>query len=68
VEEELGSGRANTYGSLMALFLRRPLVWEADFRDLMIALRDRGAVEIDQGTPQLHGVPPTARVRKRHKS
>ncbi len=68
VDEELDSGRPTTYGSLAALFLRRPLVWESDFRGLMIALRDGGAVEIDEATPQLQGISPNAKVRKRRKT
>jgi three-Cys-motif partner protein len=65
IRNEIDSGRNNTYGSLAALYLRRPLVWESDFRELMANLQNAGMVEIDGGTASLRGIPPEARIRKR---
>src|SRR5947209_6433210 len=38
---------AKNYGTLAALYLRRPLVWESDLRTVLAALRSTGIVRID---------------------
>lgn len=65
VREEINSGRNNTYRTLAALYLRRPLVWESDFRNLMTQLRSSGAIEIEGVTGSLRGISPDTKVRKR---
>jgi len=45
VRSEIESGRANTYHTLRAIYLRRPLVWESDFRDLLKEWKGNGFIE-----------------------
>jgi three-Cys-motif partner protein len=62
---EIDSGRQSTYRSLEALYLRRPLVWESDFRELITELRDKRKLEIEGATESLRGISPDAKIRKR---
>jgi three-Cys-motif partner protein len=66
VIQEIDSGRANTYGSLLALYLRRPLVWESDFRELMIEMQKGDRVIIEDATPQLRTISLSAKVKKQN--
>lgn len=63
---EIHSGRDTSYGGLAALFLRRPLVWESDFRDLMVKLCSTGVIEIEGAVPPLKGVSYQAKIRRLH--
>lgn len=65
VRDEIKSGRNNTYRTLAALYLRRPLVWESDFRSLMAQLRDSGEIEIEGVTGPVRGISPDTKIRGR---
>jgi three-Cys-motif partner protein len=62
--DEINSGRNNSYRTLAALYLRRPLVWESDFRELMTQLRDAGIIEIEGVTGSLRGVAPDSKISR----
>jgi three-Cys-motif partner protein len=64
VRQEIDSGRNSTYGTLAALYLRRPLVWESDLRELLINLRSSGVVNIEEANESLRGISREAKVRK----
>lgn len=64
VLEEVNSQRDNTYRSLAALYLRRPLVRESDFRDLLTKLRSTGVVDIEGVAGSLRGIPHETKIRK----
>jgi three-Cys-motif partner protein len=64
VLQEMDSRRRSTYGTLAALYLRRPLVWESDLRELLIKLRSTGVIEIEGATESLRGISHQSSIRK----
>jgi len=62
--EAINSGRENTYHDLAAIYLRRPLVWESDFRSLLEELMTKKIIKIEDAKPGLRSISETARIRK----
>ena len=56
--------RESTYGFLRALYLRRPLVWESDLRELLIKLRSTETIFIDMPSESLRGISHSVKIRK----
>lgn len=48
IRDEVLSDRNPSYNSLLALYLRRPLVWQSDFRKLLGELRREGITTIQE--------------------
>ncbi len=63
--QEIDSGRECTYGTLLAIYLRRPLVWEADLRELLSKSRSTGSIDIEPADESLRGIAHSSKVRKR---
>lgn len=64
IRDEIDSGRKITYGSLAALFLRRPLVWESDLRSMLSQMVKAEIIDIEGATPTLRNISTGTKITK----